>query len=271
MASAKKQSFGGLVAATIGILLVAVTIILPAPASWQGSWEGFHVPLATTTAMACVYVAAAWLFLSSLSAYKLKLRVAYTIIAVAIVMTALGALQLAVIKGFDLISSPWAQSGGVVLPFLLSGLALYVGTRNIARLIGVKTILTRVWLVVPATIALCLLAAFLPHPPINTPEIETDIANGILLWTGVCNLVAALVVFRIHRQIGAHYTNAMAWLFVALISGFVVVVLAFTASLLAGGTTGTEGVIDDIIDTLTIVAGFVYIKAGLALRKTREY
>src|SRR5690349_3554714 len=120
-----KHRFIRLIVLALTFVAVVTTLSIPTPHSWDGTWESFHLPLAISAVMSCAYLAAAGLFLSSLSAYKTKLRVAYAILSVAIVLNAAGAVQLAVINAFDLLESPWVQTGGVILPFFLSGLAIY--------------------------------------------------------------------------------------------------------------------------------------------------
>ncbi len=264
----KPHSLAQAGALLLTLLLTLGTLLLPVPASWQGSPEAFHMPLALAAVMMCAYLGAAGLFVSSLSAYKVKLRAAYGFISAGIVLNAIGTVQLAIINAFDLLQTPWVETGGVVLPFLLSGLLLYIGARSFAKLIGVTSVLTNMAIVLPAVVAVSVLASFLPHSPVSTPEIAIDISNGILLWTGLLNLTAAAILLHVHQNIGAHYTNAVAWLFTAFSSSFAVVLIVLLADLVVGDTTG---IIDTITNSFTVIVGVLYIQAGYAFRKTKEY
>lgn len=250
------------------ILVVAATLIIPVPDSWHDTAQAFHTYLAVAGAMAGVYFGAAWLFLSSLSAYKTNLRIAYTTLSVGIALNAIGAIQLAIISAFDLLGTFWVQSGGIVLPFMLSGLALYFGMRAFARLVGAKTRLTKVGMVLPCVALFSVLSIFLPHAPMDSPEIVEDVSNGILAWVGLLDLAAAGIAWRVRQHIGSHYTNAIAWMFMALIGSFIVVVLALIVALAVSGPSGTP---DLIINILSVAVGVLYAQAGYAFHKAKDY
>jgi len=83
---------------------------------------------------AAVHAGAAVLFLSAIGAYKAALRSAYIKIAFGIVLVGGGLAQVVFLNIFGLIQTPWVQYGGVMLPFVIAGLAIYFGTRSYGAL-----------------------------------------------------------------------------------------------------------------------------------------
>lgn len=86
--------------AIVTILAIVGVLLLPIPASWEGTSLAFHTPFVIDTLMACLHICAALLFLITLGAYKQKMRIAYAIVSSGLILTALGTLQLAVLDGF---------------------------------------------------------------------------------------------------------------------------------------------------------------------------
>jgi hypothetical protein len=69
------------------VVLSASTLLIATPQSTSAT--SFHVSLAIETFLSAISVAVALLFLSGLGAFKVKLRVAYTLIAAGMVLYAL--------------------------------------------------------------------------------------------------------------------------------------------------------------------------------------
>lgn len=241
--------------------------LLPAPGSWHGSWFMFHVPLAMTLLTMWLHCGAAILFLAALDAYKTQLRYAYIALSFGIVVTALGTLQLAILDGFNLWLTPWVTRGGVVLPFLLTGLAIYLGMRQLSRATQTQTVFARALVVFPVVIALSALSALVPHAHVQTPEQSLDIANGITLWTALLDLTAACIVLKVKQRIGQHYTNAMAWLFIVLFVSCVILIVSAAQALFIGGISNWFTL---FIDSIAILLGFLWTKAGYAFNRTKE-
>lgn len=256
------------VAALIATLLVLLgSFLLVPPETWQGTILDFHIVIALPAAMATVYLGAAILFLIGLKTYKTKLRVAYTTIAVGLVMNAIGTVQFALISVFDLLKTPWVQSGGVVLPFLLSGLCLYLGVSKFARLVGVTAFVTQARFILPAVLALSIVSAWVPSAPSILPELNRDIANGILCWVGLLDLAAAIVAWRLRHQLGSHYTKTITWLFLALLLCVLIVMISLVDDLAFGDSIA----INVTANALSIIAGTLYLEAADTFHKTKDY
>lgn len=264
MAPATKV-FAGM--AIVSAIATASVLAIPLPATWQGTTSGFYLALAGSTVTAVLHMGSALLFLMSLDAYKAKLRFAYGMIAASIALTALGTLQLPLFDALGLMDSLWALSGLITLPFLVAGLGIYIGARAFARLVGVQTILARASVVLPGVVALIALSSFLPHAPVDQAEVIFDASNSVMLWTGFFYLTAALIILKARRQLGLHYVHAAAWLALGL-SGSAIII----ASVLFGiFILGDGNSLDVATDVLTLVTAVVYVKAGHAFYKTKEY
>lgn len=264
MTSAAKVIIGTIILTAASI---ACIFLWPPPVTWQGTADSFHFALSLSTAIAFTHICAAILFLMSLGAYKAKLRFAYAAIVFSITVTALGTLQLPLLDVFGLSNSFWVTSGAIAVPFLLSGLAVYVGARNFARLVGVKTILTRMIVTIPAVIVLLVLTSFLPHPPADRSEIAFDISNAIILWTGLFNLIAAVIIFRVSKHMGAHYTAAANWLFTGLLTAALVIAAVYAPNFIPG----MDDQFDALVDIVALTAGLIWIKAGYTFYRTKDY
>jgi hypothetical protein len=257
---------------TMSILLVAPLVataglLIPTPESWAGSWAVFHIPLAITMAYAWLHVGAAILFLAGTKAYKAILRYAYIALSAGIVLTAFGTLMLVVMNGF----SP-SETGGplgalALVAFLLAGLTIYLGMRQLGRAVRVRSGLTRAGIVMPIVITICALSALLPHAPSVAPEAQFDVLIAITLWSSLLNFSSALIVLKIKQRIGSHYVNAMAWLVAVLVMGGVILMITLFYLLLFDGK---NQVVAGIITGIGLLLGLLWLKAGYAFSRTKE-
>jgi len=256
----KKIVIGAILTAA---LLAFSTLILPLPID-NNNWT-FRGRLALSFALALMYVGSAILFLTSLKAYKAQMRYAFITLSAGILLTALASIQLPISNAFGLGDSIWSRGGLIIIPFLLGGLVSYMGLRGFAKLVGVHTVFTKVSVVIPVATVLGALSAFLPHAASISSEIQLDVSNAIVAWIGLLDLAAALMVLQIKQRIGAHYINAMAWLFAALVGSVVVTIAALHASLFGSEPASI------LVDILTFILGIIYLRAGYAFTQTEDY
>lgn len=259
---------GKVIVATIVLVAVAIVGISYAtpPGHWEGTVQSFRTPLIMSTITAITHLAAAVLFLMGVGAYDTRLKVAYIAIALGITGTALGTVQLPLLDILDLMRSWWITTGAVALPFLLSGVGVYIGARRYARLVETKTILSKASIVLPGIVVLIAGSFFIPHAPTENAEVTFDASNAIILWTGLFFLAAALIMFRVSQNIGGHYKKATLWLGAGLSASTCVIAVTLTSLLLTGNSLYGDG----IIDVTTVAAGAVYMIAGYAFYQTRE-
>lgn len=240
------------------------------PADWHDSSLAFHAPLGMTSASAALLLGAAILFVLGLSSYKTQVRRAYTAIVISIILTAVGTIQLPVVNGFNLWNTPWVVDGGLALPFVFGGLAAYLGTRSFSRIVGTSTRLTRARIVVPAIVIFMILSIFLPHVTLlpTTSEFAYDLANAVLVWSGLLYFVSGCVIMQVRERIGAHYVHAMAWLSLGLLTSSLIITMLFVDGLF---TTATQDAVTNLSDVMIIIAGFIFMKAGYEFYKTTDY
>jgi hypothetical protein len=193
---------------TIALAVLGCVVILYGIIPGQ-SEDTTPVSLAFDVAATVLHIGAALLFLLTLRVYKAKLKPAYVLSSLAIVIVALGTLQIPLFTALEYMDSPWITQGGIGLPFLLSGFFAYTGSRRLARLVELKSPLASFRLVLPAVIGLCILVVVLPHAESADPNAATAISSAINVWAGGLFFVAALLTWKVMHAAGLHYRNSM--------------------------------------------------------------
>lgn len=259
-------------ASKTAIIVIAVTILgylasflIPNPPSWNDSSLGFHYTLSNSVLYTLLHTGAAVLFISGISAYKAALRSAYIKIAIGIVLVGGGLAQVVFLNIFDLIQTPWVQYGGVMLPFIIAGVAIYFGTRSMATLVGVQSFLKNIWFILALSVACITVVSLLPHGSSPLPELTFDIANAISVWDLVLYATSLGLVLQIKARSGAHYAKAITWLAIGLVGSVVITSYVLLGAFLSGKTPA-----DYLLDAIVIVGGLLYLKAGYSFAKTKE-
>jgi hypothetical protein len=254
-----------LVVAIITILGYAASFLVPVPAGWNDSSFGFHWTLSSSVLYTLLHAGAAALFLSGIGAYKAALRSAYAKIAMGIVLVGGGLAQVVFLNIFGLIQTPWVQYGGVTLPFVVAGLAIYFGVRSMAALIGVRSPLRNMWVVAPLLVACVVVVGLLPHHSSTLPELVFDISNAISAWDVVLYAASLVLVLQIKSRSGAHYANAITWLAIGLVGSVVITLCVLGGTLLSGATPAGY-----LLDSIVIAGGLLYLKAGYSFARTKN-
>lgn len=254
-----------LVVALATVLGCAASLIVPVPGSWTDSAAGFHWTLFSSVLYTLLHTGAAVLFLSGLGAYKAALRSAYMKIAIGVVLVGGGLAQVVFLNIFGLIGTPWVQYGGVTLPFVIAGLAIYFGIRSMAALIGVRSLLMDLRVVAPLLVVSVVVVSLLPHQPSTSPEFVFDISNAISAWDVVLYAVSLILVLKIKSHSGAHYANAITWLAIGLVGSVVITLCVLGGTLLSGNAPAGY-----LLDSIVIIGGLLYLKAGYSFARTKE-
>ena len=262
MNTALKTAIIVITATVIGYL---ASFLVPVPASWSGASIDFHYTLANSVAYTLLHAGAGILFISGLGAYKAALRAAYIKIAIGITLVGAGLAQVIILTIFDLIQTPWVQYGGVMLPFVVAGLAIYFGIRQIAKLIGVRSPLINIWVVFPSVIIGIVTTSFLPHTNSPLPELVFDIANAISVGDVLLYAIALALVLQIKSRIGAHYRKATRWMAIGLAGSVTITSFVLIQTYVLGQQPASY-----VLDTLVIIGGLLYLKAGHSFAKTEE-
>ena len=249
----------------VTLLGYAASFLIPAPPSWNDTSLAFHTTLANSVLYTLLHAGAAVLFLSGISAYKAALRSAYVKIASGIVLVGGGLAQVVFLNIFDLIQTPWVQYGGVMLPFVVAGLAIYFGTRSMAALIGVRSVLRNIWFVAPLLIVCVIIVSLLPHKPSSLPELVFDISNAISAWDVVLYAASLGLVLKMRTHSGAHYASAISWLAIGLTGSVFISTYILIGTLLSGAPPA--GI---LVDSIVAIGGLLYLKAGYSFARTKE-
>lgn len=250
------------------LLISGSTLLLPLPEVAQTRWI-VHGHLAASLALATLYVGAVALYLISLRVYKAEARRAFIVICFGMMLIAVGAVQLALLTSLSLLDTAFAKTGAVAVPFLLSGLVIYIGVRRFAKLVGVDSNLTKISRVLPVILVFSFMAALLPHIDGHyASEIEIDASNGLLVWTALLDLTAALLILKVKNSSGSHYANAMAWLFMMLMWSAVLSLIAIVDTLV---TRNGQDVFSLTVQVLALLDAGLALWAGYAFTKTKDY
>lgn len=253
------------------VLSCVGALLLPTPLSWPAENAEFHQLLIINIIVAATHSTGAIFFLANLDVYKTKLRRAYTILALGALMTGAGTLQISILTLLNLWETPYGQSGATMIPFLLVGLILYMAVRSFAQLIGVKHILAKAYVAIPAALLLVVVSTLLPHAndPAIAHESVYDVLVGISVWSSSLMFFSWLIARKVEYNAGRHYTYAIRWLKRALlVSGFVFVYVAFY-TLVSNGSSNV--VLDTLNSTTTVISGLAWTRAGFAFALTKFY
>jgi hypothetical protein len=135
-------------------------------------------------------------------------------------------------------------------------------------LVGETNIVTNRKLVIGSAIALSAISTLLPHASNTVTELDFDITNALFVWIFVLDLAAALIFLRVRNRIGEHYKVAVTWLGIALLCSVTSVVIALLDAYTA---TTVRTSLTLALNTMVVIAGFAWLKAGYTFTKTKEY
>jgi hypothetical protein len=247
------------------IIGYAISFFTPVPTSWSGDSSTFHWALADSVLYTLLHIGAAILFLVGISAYKARLRLAYISIASGIVLVGAGLAQVVLLNIFGLLQSPWVLYGGVMLPFVIAGLAIYFGIRSMAKLVGVTSPLVKLWFIVPLLLVCVAIVSSLPHVSSSLPELFFDVSNAISVWDVVLYGASLILVLQIKNRSGMHYSESMLSLAIGLIGSVVITVVVLLTTLITG-----EAASGYLLDIIVVIGGLLYLKAGHSFARTKE-
>lgn len=241
------------------ILIPAATLLVPVPLNLTISPIEHRVSLALLAFLAWCHIGAAVLFLMGLKDFKQRLKIAYFLICTGLIITGLNMVQLPILGTFNLWESDWATHGGLSFPYTAGLFLIFLGMRNFANALRVKSWLTSATMVLLMVVGTALVSGFLLAAD---GEFNTDFAARMANAAFV--IINTILVLRVKSTAGPAYNAALAWLFLAL----------FCASMAQLGVVAF-----DILHTqespLIIIpfalASVLYVKAGHAFNEISEY
>jgi len=222
-----------------------------------------HLRTAAALVITLTSIGGAGLFAAGIKTFRLKLRVAYRLVAVGIGLFGLALAQLPITAFFDLWNMWWVKSGMIILPFVVATTLLYVGIRQFARLLDIKNKLTDYRITSALTLGFSALSFVLGHYVVHDHAVAgTDFYTAVVGWSAINLSYAALLAHGIRRQIGAAYQPATRWLAIALAAMAVSAWHEYTINFFMN--TGSWYVAHGLSLIPFILGGLLIIRAGYA-------
>lgn len=246
----------------------ATAFLFPVPASYPLSSIEFYLPFAANIIIAVLYIGAAIVFTTNLDVYKEKLRRAYTIIAISIVLVGLGTLQFSIIAVLDAWRSAYVLGGGMMLPLLLASILLYIAIRRLVLLVGAKHLFTRAWLAIPLSLFIAYATSFLPHITVALNEVTFDTGVGVIFFAASLLYIAGILTYSIRNHVGVVYQKPMLWLAWALFISSLTMAIQGIYTLI---TTDYDHILTRLNNIITITSGILWLRASYSFALTKYY
>ena len=162
---------------------------------------------------------AAWFFLSGLNNFKPGLRKAYILLCIGAV--AFGLSQAQLIPVSYLHAQWWVTNGLFTLPYMTSFIFFFLGMRQFAKVLGVKTRWTSWPLAILTSVGVAVVLVMVPHAPSVLESSQYMTVVGFTTVVSTFFAFAAGAAFRLRREIGSLYTKALTWLAIGLAAGVI--------------------------------------------------
>lgn len=250
------------------LIATVVSFFVPVPNSWPLSDLEFYLPFAANAIMACFYIGAAVLFMTNLDVYKTKLRQAYTGIALSSVIIGLGMLQISIIGALDAWRSAYVLGGGMMLPFLVATIMMYLSIRRLSLLTRTEHLFAHAWLALPVATAAAFGSTLLPHVPVTLTESNFDKGIAVIMFSATLLALCAIIVRAVGKQSGAIYTRPLTWLVAALLVSGITLAIQCVYYLI---TTDYDHIVTRINNIVGIVSGIIWLRAAYAFALTKYY
>ena len=199
-------------------------------------------------------------FLMGLTHFKADLKRAYAVLCSGIAMLGLAQLQLPILSVTGLWT--WSDIGGIVVPYLVAFVLVLWGIRLFAKTLKLHSFESSLWVATGCALGLIVLSLLVPHGPTNVSEVAFRVGVGLNIWVTTFATFSALLILRIKKIVGPAYTNAMAWLFIAM------VVLSFAGlhyTVVSFLFTHGNWYVDHSITIVPILIGtLILVRAGYA-------
>lgn len=179
----------------------------------------YWIMVSLTCAQGVMTFGAAWFFLSGLKNFKPGLRKAYILLCIGVLAFGLSQAQLIPMAYLDI--KWWVTNGFFTLPYMTSFIFFFLGVRQFAKVLGVKTKWTSWPLAALASFATAGVLVMIPHAPSPLASGQYATVVGFTTVVSVFFAFAAGAAFRLRREIGPLYTKALTWLAIGLSIGVI--------------------------------------------------
>jgi hypothetical protein len=188
----------------------AVSFVIPVVSSVENPFAA-HLRAAMTNVITVAFTGAALWFMASLGHFTTRLRRAYVLLGVGLIVFSIAMLQLSIIGLLDQWDSEWATGGGVILLFTLGCVFAYAAMRSLARLVGLRGLLSSFLAVTGISVVTGGLF-YLLATSLLTYELEgIDMYIGVVGATASYLLSSSLLTGRLAGTMGARYHQVMRW------------------------------------------------------------
>lgn len=177
-----------------------------------------HWRMAFTVLLTVLISSSAVWFLVSLRQFTARLRKAYILLGIGLILFSVAMLQLAIIAVLDQWQGAWATGGGALLVFVAGAFFMYLGMRQFARLQEVKGVLTSFWAVTGISLLVAGASAFAASYMVRYELDGVVLYEAAVGWTAAYLACSALLARRIAKAIGPHYGQAIRWQTMALVA-----------------------------------------------------
>jgi hypothetical protein len=161
-------------------------------------------------------VGAIWFLLTSLRAFKQKLKVAYYFLVIGIFAYALFLIP-SIATIFDIGISLSLQPVLTLTPYVSGAILIFMSVRLFAKQLAIRNIWSSFWFVAVCSLVIAVAVGYIarsPFPQISQRTYEISMAL-VGLSTGF-SMAATIVAIRIRRGLGGDYKKAVLWLVLAL-------------------------------------------------------
>lgn len=168
-----------------------------------------------TCAQGVMTFGAAWFFLGGLGNVKPAQRKAYILLCIGVVAFGLSQAQLIFVAYAH--AQWWLTNGFFTLPYLTSFVFFFLGMRQFAKVLGVKTRWVSWPVAFAASIGAAGILALIPRAA-GAPTTQEQYITVVIFTTLVSVFFgfAAAAAFRLRRDAGRIYTKALTWLAIGL-------------------------------------------------------
>lgn len=242
-------------------LAVAAAVIVIFPVVGLSSASNAHFPLRTAWCVAILIfqIGATWYFVASLPSFKPVLRRAYKELSLGILCLGLAQVQLPILTYINGWSSWYARGGIVLLPYVATTVAMYLGVRTFARIMQVRSAWMQWWLAMLASfggigVTLAIFGRY-EH------SVASFAYDSLIGWSVAGGLITAWITLRVRASLSPTFKPAMNW----LLASFIATIIAGLHQLwLQHFTSETWWYRDDGFSVwLLLVASMAFLRTGL--------
>lgn len=242
----------------LAIGLPVLSILAPKPSNSVLGTPEFLGLLAISVLQAVLHVGAAILFLMGLGGFKAVLHKAYRAICAGLVIFGSTFIQVPFFHFYNLFESAWYESGGLALVYSLGTALVIWGLCTFAKGLGDTSLWVKPWFLLSLLALISIAGGFLANEQVFWSGFAAPLSSAVF------SAAATVLALHVKSRAGAAYTNAMAWLFMALL-------FTTVSGILSAGHTFLEIRPSSFQIIPSLLSGILFVKAGYAFNKVKDY